>query len=119
MMRGLSSLLGKINKLFFFDFSLDKLLDWWYNRNAGRWVRRRHAQKKRPMGLFIPQVIGPILNPGSRLIMSGFAGVIGHLIHHFFEHCFIPLSFCTFIIAQGAEFVNPFFYFFIEIISSS
>ena len=25
---------------------LDKLLNWWYNGNAGRWVRRRHAQKK-------------------------------------------------------------------------
>jgi hypothetical protein len=71
---------------------LDKLLDWWYNGKAGRWGRRRHAQK-RPMGLFIPQVIGPILNPNLRLIMSGFIGVVGHLIHHFFEHCFVPLSF--------------------------
>ena len=71
---------------------LDKLLGLWYNGNSGRWGRRRHAQK-RPMGLFIPQVIGPILNPNFRLIVSGFIGIIGHLIHHFFEHCFVPLSF--------------------------
>ena len=25
---------------------LDKLLGLWYNGNAGRWGRRRHAQKK-------------------------------------------------------------------------
>jgi hypothetical protein len=33
---GLSSLLGKINKLSFFDFSLDKLVGLWYNKNSGK-----------------------------------------------------------------------------------
>ena len=75
---------------------LDKLLNWWYNRNAGRWVRRRHAQKKRPMGLFIPQVIGPlVIEEGFGAVPVLFkgllVGVIANLIH--VEHCCIPLPF--------------------------
>ena len=74
---------------------LDKLLGLWYNGNSGRWGRRRHAQK-RPMGLFIPQVIGPLV------IKEGFGAVpvllkgllirvIANLSH--VEHYFVPLSF--------------------------
>ena len=75
---------------------LDKLLNWWYNGNAGRWVRRRRAQKKDPMGLFIPQVIGPlIIEEGFGavpvLLKGLLIGVIANLIH--VEHCFVPLSF--------------------------
>ena len=68
---------------------LDKLLNWWYNGNAGRWVRRRHAQK-RPTGLFILQVIEEGFGAVPVLFKGLLIGVIGHLIHHFFEHCFVP-----------------------------
>jgi hypothetical protein len=86
------------------------LLDWWYNGKTGRWVRRRRAQK-RPMGLFIPQVIGPILNPGFRLLVGGLESGIGQLIHDFIKHFIFPFLLSVCIISQGAEFVNPFFIF--------
>lgn len=58
--------------------------------------RRRAAQKKRPMGLFIPQVIGPlVIEEGFGavpvLLKGLLIGVIANLIH--VEHCFVPLSF--------------------------
>lgn len=58
--------------------------------------RRRAAQIKRPMGLFIPQVIGPlVIEEGFGAVPVFFEGllirVITNLIH--IEHCFVPLSF--------------------------
>jgi hypothetical protein len=43
---GLSSLLGKINKIFFFDFYLDKLLELWYTRNSGEAARQGRDNHK-------------------------------------------------------------------------
>ena len=58
--------------------------------------RRRAAQKKRPMGLFIPQVIGPlVIKEGFGAVPVSFKGlligVIANLIH--VKHFCVPLSF--------------------------
>jgi hypothetical protein len=57
---------------------------------------------------------------GLEVLGGGFGSCLGLGVLDFVEvHIFYLLFFCTLIIAQGAEFVNPFFYFFMEIISSS
>ena len=47
----LSRVLGKINKLFFFEISLDKMLESWYNKNYARLDHGRRAKKERACAL--------------------------------------------------------------------
>ena len=61
------------------------------------------ASRANEYSAFGPHVAGG--NPKVLVFIVKFAG--GGLVDFF--HRFYPLSFCIFIIAQGAEFVNPFF----------
>lgn len=79
--------------------------------------RRRAAQKKRPMGLFIPQVIGPLIiehcfGTVPVLFKGLLIGVIANLIH--VEHYFVPLSFICLYYSTLLEVCQVLFFNFVN-----
>lgn len=104
---------------------LDKLLKLRYNINAGRWGRRRHAQKaKRPrlpsalIAIFkrgFPDAFAILGSPSQvpagslEVLGGGLCGGLGLGVLDFVKvHFLYPLSFCAFIISQGMQFVKCF-----------